>query len=198
MNGTTVVLTGATSGIGEAAARRFAATCDRLILHGPESRGDVVSLLGTLAADGRAELHHLEADLDDLDNVSRPATRTLDLDDIGLEHGYSPVRAYAQSKLAMVAHALTQAGRWDEDGPRIVSISPGVIGTRLLHAMFAVRGADPGHGARNVVEAATGSIPYSGAYLDDGRPAHPSAQARDEAFRARLATVTHRLISAWL
>ncbi|MFI6036057.1 hypothetical protein ACIBBD_18180 [Streptomyces sp. NPDC051315] len=34
----------------------------------------------------------------------------LDPDDIGLEHGYSPVRAYAQSKLGMVAHARWQAG----------------------------------------------------------------------------------------
>ncbi|MDW6064197.1 hypothetical protein SAZ11_47545 [Streptomyces sp. FXJ1.4098] len=65
-----------------------------------------------------------------------------------------------------------------------------MISTRLLHAMFAVRGAAPEHGAKNLVEAATRSIPVSGGYIDDGRPAEPSAQVRDPAFRRRLHTVT--------
>ncbi|SEE04163.1 SDR family NAD(P)-dependent oxidoreductase [Streptomyces sp. KS_5] len=268
MPGSTVVLTGATSGIGEATARRLAATTGRLILHGPESHAEVAPLLREIAALGGAELHYLQADFDDLDDVVSLAARvrelttsvdvlvnnagrpgaerrtlsangheatwqtnflaavllthrlapllpgrrgrvvhvasathlsvTLDPDDVGLEHGYSPVRAYARSKLGMVAHARWQAQEWGTDGPRIVSISPGVISTRLLHAMFAVRGAAPDHGARNVIEAATGPIPHSGAYLDDGRPARPNPQVEDPVFRNRLRGVTSRLLTDWL
>jgi NAD(P)-dependent dehydrogenase (short-subunit alcohol dehydrogenase family) len=268
MPGTTVVLTGATSGIGEATARRLASTTGRLILHGPETRAEVASLLKEIAAAGNTELHYVQADFDNLDDVVTLAARvreltasvdvlvnnagrpgadrrtlsangyeatlqtnylaavllthhltpllsarhgrvvhvasathlsvTLDPDDIGLEHGYSPVRAYAQSKLAMVAHARWQAQEWGTDGPAIVSISPGVISTPLLHAMFAVRGASPGHGAKNVIEAASGPIPHSGAYLDDGRPARPNPQVEDPVFQGRLREVTSRLVADWL
>lgn len=267
MNGSTIVLTGATSGIGEAAARLFAATAARLIVHGPESPARAAPLLTSLSTAGSAELHYVRADFDDLDQVVSLASRireltetvdvlvnnagrpgaerrtlsrngyeatlqtnylaavllthhlgpalvssggrvvhvasathlsvTLDPDDINLERGYTPVRAYARSKLAMVAHALTQAERWRPDGPRIVSISPGVISTGLLHSMFAVRGAAPEHGARNVVDAATGPIPSSGAYIDDGHPADPSSQVRDPGFRRRLHAVTTRLLADW-
>ncbi|MFE1198122.1 SDR family NAD(P)-dependent oxidoreductase [Streptomyces olivaceoviridis] len=268
MNGSTVVLTGATSGIGEAAARLFAATAGRLIIHGPESQNRVAPLLTALSSAGRAELHYVRADFDDLDqvvslaarireltdtvdvlvnNAGRPGAErrtvsrngyeatlqtnylaavlltrhlatvlpspdgrvvhvasathrsvTLDLEDISLERDYSPVRAYATSKLAMVAHAITQAEEWRPEGPQIVSISPGVINTRLLHAMFAVHGAAPEHGAKNLVDAATRSIPISGGYIDDGHPAEPSAQVRDPAFRRRLHTVTSRLLADWM
>ncbi|MFE6410100.1 hypothetical protein ACFVOR_24570 [Streptomyces sp. NPDC057837] len=58
MNGPTVVLTGATSGIGEAAARLFAATACRLIIHGPESRDRIEPLLTAVSTAGNAELHY--------------------------------------------------------------------------------------------------------------------------------------------
>ncbi|MFI6036056.1 hypothetical protein ACIBBD_18175 [Streptomyces sp. NPDC051315] len=73
-----------------------------------------------------------------------------------------------------------------------------MISTRLLHAVFAVRGAAPDHGARNVIEAATGPIPHSGAYLDDGRPARPNPQVGDLLFQGRLRVVTSRLVADWL
>ncbi|MFD9218406.1 hypothetical protein ACFVY9_36080 [Streptomyces sp. NPDC059544] len=98
----------------------------------------------------------------------------------------------------MVTHARWQAQEWGADGPRIVSISPGVISTGLLHAMFTVRGAAPDHGARNVIEAATGPMPHSGAYIDDGRPARPNPQVEDPVFRDRLRKVTSRLLTHWL
>jgi NAD(P)-dependent dehydrogenase (short-subunit alcohol dehydrogenase family) len=263
----TVVLTGATSGIGEASARRFAAGTGRLIVHGPQSAREVGPLLRELSAEGRAEVHYLRADFDDLDdvvrlaegvrgltdrvdvlvnNAGRPGAEhrevsrhgyeatlqtnylaavlfvehleplltsaggrvvhvasathqsvTLDLDDIGLRHGYSPVRAYARSKLAMVGHARWQAEQWGATGPSIVSISPGVISTGLLHAMFSVRGHAPGHGARHVVDAATAPLPFSGAYLDEGLVTEPNPEVQDPVFRARLHEVTSELLGPW-
>lgn len=267
MAGKTVVLTGATSGIGAASALRFAATADRLIVHGLEPEQLVAPQLHRLSAAGDADIHYVQADFDDLDEVVRLAERvrdltdrvdvlvnnagrpgserrrvsgngyeatlqtnylaavlltdrlasllpprtgrvlhvasathlsvTPDLDDLQLEHGYSAVRAYAGSKFAMVAHALWQARRWGAAGPQIVSISPGVIDTGLLHAMSAVRGAAPGHGAANVVDASTSPLPRSGVYIDDGRPAQPHPLALDTAFQDRLRSVTDELIGPW-
>ncbi|MFI6036058.1 SDR family NAD(P)-dependent oxidoreductase [Streptomyces sp. NPDC051315] len=79
MPGTTVVLSGATSGIGEATARRLAAATGRLILHGPESRTEVAPLLTEIAASGNTELHYLQADFDDLGEAVSLATRVRDL-----------------------------------------------------------------------------------------------------------------------
>ncbi|MFD4588966.1 hypothetical protein [Streptomyces sp. NPDC058434] len=73
-----------------------------------------------------------------------------------------------------------------------------MISTGLLHAMFADRGAAPDHGARNVIEAATGPMPHSGAYIEDGRPARPNPQVEDPVFRDRLRKVTSRLLTHWL
>ncbi|MEU9352460.1 SDR family NAD(P)-dependent oxidoreductase [Streptomyces griseoloalbus] len=79
MPGSTVVLTGATSGIGEATARRLAPTTGRLILHGPESRAEVAPLLKEIATAGNTELHYLRADFDDLDDVVTLAARVRQL-----------------------------------------------------------------------------------------------------------------------
>lgn len=64
----TVVLTGATSGIGEATARRLAAMSRVLIVHGPEDAAEVRELVAALSAGG-AEVHYLSADFTRLDAV---------------------------------------------------------------------------------------------------------------------------------
>ncbi|ADB30599.1 short-chain dehydrogenase/reductase SDR [Kribbella flavida DSM 17836] len=120
----------------------------------------------------------------------------LELDDLQLErHPYSPTIAYARSKLVMIMHALWLARQ--QAAPTIVSISPGVISTGLLHAMYGVGGAPTEHGARNVVEAATASGVTSGAYLDDGSPAQPSRSARDHAAQDELHQLTTELLKPW-
>ncbi|MGW1346067.1 SDR family NAD(P)-dependent oxidoreductase [Kribbella sp. NPDC002412] len=120
----------------------------------------------------------------------------LHLDDLQLErHTYSPTIAYARSKLAMIMHALWLARR--PAAPSIVSISPGVISTGLLHAMYGVGGAPTEHGGRNVVEAATAPGVTSGAYLDDGSPAEPSQFARDRAAQDELHQLTTQLLEPW-
>lgn len=65
----TVVLTGATSGIGEATARRLAGVCDALVVHGPESAEEVAGLLDQLRAIGDADVHYVSADFTRLDDV---------------------------------------------------------------------------------------------------------------------------------
>ncbi|MDF2561554.1 MAG: family NAD(P)-dependent oxidoreductase [Microbacterium sp.] len=69
----TVVLTGATSGIGLATARRLAATTDRLIVQGPETRSSVDATLRLIRDSGSAELTYVECDFTNLRAVARAA-----------------------------------------------------------------------------------------------------------------------------
>lgn len=259
----TVLLTGATSGIGAASAERLAMLARCLVLHGPEPAEAVDGLLDRLRALGRAEVHYVPADFDHLDQVRNLADRvaertgqvdvlvnnagrpgpprrrlsadgnestlqtnylaavllterirplmpdsgrivhvssathlsvTLDLADLQLERGYDPVRAYARSKLAMVAHAARQAGHYRQS---ILSLHPGVISTGLLHAMFTIGGRSAETAAEVVVAATSRTDVPSGAYLDEGRPAAPGAQARDPAFRDELHRRTMALLRPW-
>lgn len=70
----TVVLTGATSGIGRAAALAVAGRVDHLLLHGPERRGDTsVGELIDAASEGPTQVHYLQADYSRLAEVRRLA-----------------------------------------------------------------------------------------------------------------------------
>lgn len=103
---------------------------------------------------------------------------TLDLPDIELTRGYSAVRAYARSKLAIIMYTRWLSRRLPQS-VTAVSLSPGVIDTDLLHAMFGAMGGSVEHGAENVL-AALAAQASGGEYYDDGRLVDPSAEARDD------------------
>lgn len=75
----TAVLTGATSGIGEATARLLATRADTLVIHGPEPTAEAARLLADLRAIGEARVHYVEADFTRLDAVARAAREIHDL-----------------------------------------------------------------------------------------------------------------------
>ncbi|MFS0793523.1 SDR family NAD(P)-dependent oxidoreductase [Microbacterium sp. 1P10AE] len=75
----TAVLTGATSGIGEATARLLATRADTLVIHGPEPTAEVARLLADLRVLGEARVHYVEADFTRLDAVARAAREIHDL-----------------------------------------------------------------------------------------------------------------------
>ncbi|TWD17648.1 NAD(P)-dependent dehydrogenase (short-subunit alcohol dehydrogenase family) [Streptomyces sp. T12] len=78
---TTLVLTGATSGIGEAVARLLVPRAARLIVHGPRHPTEVDRFLGRLRDLGRSEVHYVQADFDDLTAVVALAGRIAALTD---------------------------------------------------------------------------------------------------------------------
>ncbi|WP_275003516.1 SDR family NAD(P)-dependent oxidoreductase [Promicromonospora iranensis] len=260
IEGRTVVLTGATSGIGAAAACRLAQEADLLVVQGPEPETDVAPLLRELRAAGRARVEYVSADFASFAEVRKAARQVLGtaegidvlinnagvpgsmgrqltadgnertiqvnylalalwsdllvpgmndggrivnvgstthrmtslaLDDINLRRGYDPVRAYAQSKLAIVTYSAWLAGRLPR-GISVVAISPGVISTGLLHAMFGGGGAPVAHGAQRIREAVLADVP-SGTYIDDGDVVAASDDALDTTTQDRLAELTRHL-----
>jgi len=69
----TVVLTGATSGIGEATARRLAGRADELIVQGPEPDDEVAEVLAGIRASGGAHVWYLSVDFTSLTAVAEAA-----------------------------------------------------------------------------------------------------------------------------
>jgi NAD(P)-dependent dehydrogenase (short-subunit alcohol dehydrogenase family) len=70
-----VVLTGATSGIGEATARLLAARCTTLVVLGPEPADVVAGVIDGIRRVGGASIHYVSADFTRLDEVVAAAQR---------------------------------------------------------------------------------------------------------------------------
>lgn len=259
----TAVLTGATSGIGEATARRLAAEADVLVLLGLEPERTVETVLQRVRGAGPARVHYISADFAHLAEVVEAARavravapqidllindagvpgspariltddgfeRTLQVnalapalltrllvpalaegcrivnvassahrielfhfDDVDLERGYSPVAAYARSKLAMVTWSSLLADELTGLPVDVVALCPGLNDTPLSAAMMGSIGGPPSRGADRVLLAARADVP-SGSYLEDSRTTSPSSEALDQGNRGELAALYWQRLS---
>jgi NAD(P)-dependent dehydrogenase (short-subunit alcohol dehydrogenase family) len=265
----TVLLTGATDGIGHATAGRLAPQVRHLILHGPQPDKDVRRLTSDVrrSMTRGATLTYLRADYNELAQVRSLATgvadtverldmlinnagragpprrtlsidgnettlqtnylapfllttmlrpllegghrsrivnvasathqsATLQLDDLNLaRHEYSPIRAYAQSKLALVTYTCALAEQLGAGPCEAVSLHPGVITTRLLDSLFHTRGDPPAHAAANIVHVASTDEHVNGRYYDEQRPAQPNPAALDPGTQQTLLRLSAELTS---
>jgi NAD(P)-dependent dehydrogenase (short-subunit alcohol dehydrogenase family) len=121
---------------------------------------------------------------------------SLSLEDLELEHGYSPVSAYAHSKLALVTYTCWLARQVNPQRVEAVSLHPGVISTGLLHAMFGAGGDSVERGARNILSVAQRPPGVNGVYFDEDSPARPNPEALEIANQDRLVEATARALYA--
>lgn len=260
----TVLVTGATSGIGLETARRFAAQDVRLLLHARDA-GSGEQAVETLVKGGAdpLRLHVLTADfsrlsevhalaglvardhprLDVLVNnagVAGPVSRVLTADgheftfqvnylapylltrllwepltstpgsrvvnvssllhrsghihwgDLGYAGRYSPVAAYAQSKLALTLFTKGLA-EYGQSGPEAVAVHPGTVKTPVMQ-MYGRTGAPVGEAAAVVVHLASpGTVLDNGAFYDRLSPARSAPLVQDRKAVGRLWKLTARL-----
>ena len=119
----------------------------------------------------------------------------LDLDDLGLERGYSPDRAYGNGKLANILFTAELDRRYGEQGVAAAAFHPGIVGTnfasdtthpmRFLYQTPLVKNLftiSPERGARGLVwlaEHEPRTTWPTGEYFQHNRVARSNPQARD-------------------
>jgi retinol dehydrogenase-14 len=142
--------------------------------------------------------------------VSSDAHRAgrMDFDDLQAQHGYSGIRAYAQSKLANILFTRELARRLDGSTVTANALHPGTVRTgfaredagglmRLALRVGAILMKSPEQGARTSVYAASSPdlAHVTGAYLANSRLATPHQRAQDDAAAARLWAVSEDLVA---
>ncbi len=131
---------------------------------------------------------------------------TLDFDDLGFEHGYAIMKAYARSKLANVLFTRELAKRLEGTGVTVNAVHPGVVATHIwdgapawTQPIFAlvkrVFMISPAQGAATIVYLAThpDMADVSGCYFEKNRPKTPSKPAKNDELAARLWAESARL-----
>lgn len=124
-------------------------------------------------------------------NVSSIGQQAIDFDDVMLEHGYSGVRAYCQSKLAQIMFTFDLA----KSGIPAVALHPA---TYMDTTMVRQAGVTPistvDEGADAIIHAMESTD--SGVYYNGLQPARANAQAYDVAARDRLRELSYELTGA--
>ena len=122
-------------------------------------------------------------------NVSSVAQETVDFDDLMLDTGYRPMRAYARSKLALTMFTMALHERLQDSAITVNCLHPGtLLDTNMVRqAAFRPLGS-AASGAEVEVHLATAPelAGVSGVYFDRKTPARAHAQAYDRQARERL------------
>ncbi|MFF4427872.1 SDR family NAD(P)-dependent oxidoreductase [Streptomyces sp. NPDC001513] len=192
LSGRTIMVTGATSGIGYETARLLAECGATVLLHGrtaAEARAAVKQLLAHYLL-----THLLEPALTTepggrVVNVSSSMHRTASImwNDPNRTRRYSSLAAYAQSRLALTVFAAD---------PRVtaVSVNPGVCET-ALRPLYGHEGATPAEGATHIVRLCDPAVEIvNGAYYDRGERMEPAAGATEERTVKRLNKLADQLV----
>jgi NAD(P)-dependent dehydrogenase (short-subunit alcohol dehydrogenase family) len=130
-------------------------------------------------------------------NVSSAGQAPIDFDDVMLEHGYDGVRAYCQSKLALVMLTLDLADELAGSGVTANCLHPG---TYMPTKMVLGAGIDPLDSLESGVRATTRLVAdpeldgVSGRYFDRLRDARALPQAYDAEARRRLRELSEQLV----
>ena len=130
-------------------------------------------------------------------NVSSAGQMPLDFDDLMLEHGYSGVRAYCQSKLAQIMQAIDVAERFETARLTANALHPATyMPTKIVASPIST--LEEGVDATFRLAADPTLDGVSGRYFEGKREARADAQAYDREACARLAAMSKELIDAAL
>jgi len=121
--------------------------------------------------------------------VASAAQAAIDFDDPQLTRGYDGMRAYAQSKLALVMATIELAQQFEPRQITVNALHPGtLLNTKMVREGFgsAMGPAEDGAEAELHLAAAPELAGVTGAYFDRMDRAEPEAQAKDPEARRRL------------
>lgn len=130
-------------------------------------------------------------------NVASVGQAPIDFDDVMLERGYDSMRAYCQSKLALVMASFELAGRLDPREVTVNALHPGtLLATKMVREGFGSPQGPVEVGIEAEVFLATAAEleGVSGEYFDRTRRARADAQAYDAQARRKLWELSERWV----
>ena len=122
-------------------------------------------------------------------NVASGAQRAVDFDDVMLENDYDGLRAYSQSKLALVMFTFDLAQELPGTAVTANALHPAsLMDTKLVREWFGSPRTSVQEGARFVERLALSDDldGVSGVYFNQDEPSRAAEQAYDEKARRRL------------
>jgi NAD(P)-dependent dehydrogenase (short-subunit alcohol dehydrogenase family) len=129
-------------------------------------------------------------------NVASIGQQAIDFDDVMLERGYHPFRAYAQSKLAQIMFTFELAGRLGDSGVTVNALHPATLmDTKMVRRTFgrSMTSVDEGKKATLRLISSPELEGVTGRYFDGLREATADPQAYDADARRRLWELSERL-----
>ncbi len=129
-------------------------------------------------------------------NVASGAQISIDFDDVMLERGYDGMRAYAQSKLALVMFTFDLAEELEDTGVAANCLHPAsLMDTKMVFEWFGRASSSVREGADATVRlAASPELEgITGRYFEGQREARADSQAYDPKARDRLRRLSEEL-----
>jgi NAD(P)-dependent dehydrogenase (short-subunit alcohol dehydrogenase family) len=130
-------------------------------------------------------------------NVSSAGQHPFDFDDVMLENGFDGMRAYCQSKLALIMFTIDLAGRVKPDQITVNCLHPGTyLDTNMVRRAGITPWGEPQGGAdAEVFLAVSPDVEdITGKYFNVKAEARADAQAYDENARKKLRELSLQLI----
>ena len=159
----------------------------------------VTGLLDRLAPTGRVVVVASNAH-------RRASAAGIEFDNLSGARGYSPMRAYGQSKLANVLFTRELARRLGSGGRTANCLHPGVIATNLMRTVplvgrvamslatpLVLKTAAEGAATQCYLATSPAVANVTGVYFRDCNPAEPRPLGRDDAMAARLWTTSEEI-----
>jgi NAD(P)-dependent dehydrogenase (short-subunit alcohol dehydrogenase family) len=122
-------------------------------------------------------------------NVASVGQRAIDFDDVMLERGYDPMRAYCQSKLAQVMFTFELAERLGDSDVAVNALHPATLmDTKMVRDSFGsvMSSVDEGKEATLRLVSSPELEGVTGRYFDGQRESTAHEQAYDPEARRRL------------